>query len=104
MHVFVYVCVCVCVCVCVHTRLFVCVLRTATAQKKARGPLSVTRALWSVLALRRPLVLCNNGKGNGLPEASSFSLIALPALDQPRYKTISSIYQPYARYVSRRRD
>lgn len=56
----------------------------------------------SAVASPRPSVLSNNGKGNGLPKASSFSLIALPASSQPCHKTISSIYQPYIRYVWKR--
>lgn len=40
----------------------------------------------------------NNGKGNGLPKASSFSLIAVPGSGQSCHKTISSIYQPYIHY------
>lgn len=37
----------------------------------------------------------NNGKGNGLPKASSCSLTAVPASGHSCHKTISSIYQPY---------
>lgn len=70
----------------------VCVLG-ATSVHTARGSLVASQSHqrnWP-----RPPALYNNRKGNGLPKASSFRQIVLPALAQSCHETINSIYQPY---------
>lgn len=81
---------CVCLCVCMYVGE--CLLG-ATSVYTARGSLVASQSLqrnWP-----RPPALYNNRKGNGLPKASSFRLIVLPASAQSCHETISSIYQPY---------